>query len=343
MCCSHLRTTAQGVLRGCLAVLLAATVGCGDGGKGKAPEPEGQKGKDQGKEVGKGKDPVQEAAKPIPVDPNPRVQVYFDDGGMGEGGRQLTNTMHFGVVALIDPKRPQEGYKKLTYDRNGATNTTVVRIDGKDRWFGALDGKWMKWGEVTEDGKTRKIPGIKSPEKWEGSTKMESVWMHDEGVQITQIVETIPGEPVDLPDGSTKRLLDTVLVRYIIENADKGKNHTVGLRFMLDTLIGLNPDGSPNDGVPFMVPGEPKLIDTFKDFVAPEPIPAFAQVLEKANPQDPGLVCFLNFKVGGNPPVEAPDRVSLTAWPGRSKAWDVPVQPMGKDSAVVLYCQFSPS
>src|SRR5262249_15944218 len=125
------------------------------------------------------------------------------------------------------------------------------------------------------------------------------------------------------------------LVRYQIENKDN-KSHQAGLRFMLDTLIGLKDDGvTPNDGVPFTVLGLNGLVDRLADFAPPAPVPDFVQVLEKPDLKKPGLIALLNFKVGGK--VEAPTRVSLTRWPGVSLVWDVPLAPMGDDSAVAMY------
>ena len=43
-----------------------------------------------------------------------------------------------------------------------------------------------------------------------------------------------------------KRLLNTCLVRYKIHNKDPKRTHSVGLRVLMDTCIGLN-DGVPTD------------------------------------------------------------------------------------------------
>ncbi len=245
----------------------------------------------------------------VEVDPTAQVKYYMDDTSNDEHGKPLQGTMRFGVVAL-DPKQPGQS-KKLTYDRFGRTNTTVVRINGEDCFFGAINGKWIT--------RSASLGG-----RW-GGTK--SVWMFDDNVQVTQLIEVIPGEPVEVGD-KFKRYLDTVLIRYEIENKD-ATPRKVGLRHMLDTMIG------NNDGVPFTVPGLKGLVDSMHDFAAPDPVPDFAQVLERPDLKNPGLVGFINFKVGGG--VEPPTRVSLTRWPGASRVWDVPMQPMGEDSAVVLY------
>jgi len=130
-------------------------------------------------------------------------------------------------------------------------------------------------------------------------------------------------------DSRGARLIDTVRVRYLIENKDT-KVFKVGLRTQIDTLIG------GNDGVPFTVPGLTGLVTHFADFPRVAPIPDFIQALERPNLRDPGTVAHLSLKLGGA--IEPPNRVSLTHWPGVGYPnWDVPLMPLAGDSAVVLY------
>jgi hypothetical protein len=270
----------------------------------------------------------------IPIDPRPRVQVHFADGGIDqENGDRMPNYMTFGVVQQKNERVPIDlrdasTFTRLTFNPYGRTNTTVVRIDGQDRVFGLpRDGKWLKLNGNS--------PAFTSKTEW-GGTKTECTWMFDGDVQVTQIVEIVPGEPVEV-GGQFKRLLDTTLVRYQIENRS-GKARRVGLRVMLDTMIG------DNDGVPFTVPGKSDLVDTCYDFKPPIPVPDFVQVLERPDLKDPGLIALLNFKIGENKQgekVDPPDRVILTHWPGASTDWKVDVVSMGDakggDSAVVMY------
>jgi hypothetical protein len=188
---------------------------------------------------------------------------------------------------------------------------------------------------------------------------------NDSRIQITQWVEIVPSDqPVLLKYKDTKqemRLLNRVLVKYIIENKDT-QQHNVGLRFLLDTFIG------SNDGVPFTIPTLPGLVDhqeQFNDEKAPDnkEIPDFIQALQNPNIKDHGIVAHLTLKVLG---LETPNRVTLGAWPdkelqniargqpGADKAWsemtrwDVPYLDMqlmlkaqrpqpSADSAVVMY------
>jgi hypothetical protein len=257
----------------------------------------------------------------IVIDHRPRIAIHFEDGSPDEAGRQTMPYLRFGVVTL-DPDHPRATRpKKLTYNDRGTTNSTVVRIGDasntyQDLVFGAHRGRWEIEAENTA--------------KWGGK---RSVWLFDDGIRVAQTVEVIPGEPVEVSPGTYHRLLDTCLVRYVLENADS-RPHKVGIRVLIDTLIGAN------DGVPFTVPGVPGLVDTFKDFKTPQSVPDFVLALERGDLEHPGTVAQMNFKLGGK--LEPPDRVSLTRWPGRTSpvwqvTWDVPVVNMGDDSAVVMY------
>jgi hypothetical protein len=247
----------------------------------------------------------------IPIDTeHPKVMVQFDSA---------TGSMRFGITDKDD--------RKLTYDKTGRTNSTVLRIDKADVMFGnPTDGQWITMSKDLQYG------------------GKESVWVSSRPpgskIQVTQIVEVIPGEPVEYSakeKGKLKRFLDTVSVRYRMEN--KGNADTlVGLRMLLDTLIG------DNDGAPFIVPGRSGLVDKMEDFKQAKQIPDFVQVLERGDMKDPGIVAFLNLKLGGG--VEAPDRVQLTQWPGIENLgrWTIDMRPIDApvvgrdvpDSAVVM-------
>ena len=120
------------------------------------------------------------------------------------------------------------------------------------------------------------------------------------GVCITQDVKIVPGNPVEIGD-TFKRLYDTCRVSYTLENKD-AKDHSVGLRVLLDTYIG------SHDDVPFNIAGE-KDLRLEGDFVK-DRVPDFIMALEHADLNKPGTVVQFNLRVGK--PLEPPDRVSLT-------------------------------
>jgi hypothetical protein len=231
----------------------------------------------------------------IPVDPAPRLAFKY-------GGN-----MRFGLAVLRDTAGNPVN-KRLTCGLDGWSNQTLVRLDGKESEFGGPAGQWVE--------KNTPVPG--------GS---RSVWALG-GVRIAQVLQIVPSKQPVSVGGTSKRLLDTCLVRYVVENRD-GQPHRVGVRLIVDTMIG------DNDGVPFLVPGLPGLVSTFKDFPTPAQVPDFVQALERPNLKDPGTIGHMTLRVGGG--VEPPGRVSLTCWRGARGAWEVPLHPFAGDSCVVLY------
>lgn len=247
-------------------------------------------------EGGSGEGQVAEA----PVDPVPRVHYHYGPN------------LRFGVLGAQAEGVP---LKPLTFAVDGGTNTTVARIDGRAVEFGGFGGKIVR---------RPFSPAFRPGE----SFRSKGEWVTNNQIHITQAVDVVPGEqPVEI-GGTPRRLLDTCLVGYQIENRDR-RPHRVGLRVMIDTLIG------DNDGVPFAVPGQQELVTRFKEFRTPADVPDFIQALEVPDLRSPGTVAHLSLKLGRG--FEAPERVSLTHWPGTSLAWQIPLQSIQQDSAVVLY------
>jgi hypothetical protein len=308
------------------------------------------------------------------IDPVPLIAVKFHDaeevvslssaGNVkpGEGDASASDvikaywepSMRFGVLMVRDGDSSRGASKKLTFQENGGTNNTVVLLDGQapklpgagrgwlfgERAFRRVDNRSRvgpDWHGHWKNGE-RDILLPPDPRKGPGH---KSVWLYDaEKIAVTQIVEVVAGEQ--------SRKLDTCLVRYVIENNDTSE-HRVGLRFMLDTFIG------SNDGVPFTIPGEKELCDTMKEFRTPEEVPDFIQALERESLTEPGTVAQLQLRLGGRR-IEAPQRVTLGAWPNPDLArppynakgarqdqtlWDVPVLPIKAlkpgDSCVTMY------
>jgi hypothetical protein len=287
--------------------------------------------------------PPRRAEPPAPAaDPVPRLEVRYHDVKRDDVLEKLDlpdpgPTMRFGLVTLRNGKEVGGGsaVRRLTFDPWGRTNNTCLRFDGSDeRLFGGPRGRWEEsdvhgW----KDDRGQEHEGVKS------------VWMcDDKRVQVTQLVELVRGEQSDL--------LDTCRVHYLIENRD-GKEHKVGIRFLLDTFVG------GNDGVPFTIPGDSALCDTLKDLPGEGKdgkVPDFLQALEKPDLAHPGTVAHLRLRPEDLK--EAPVRVTLGAWPneklrvldrkalGPETLWDVPLLSMKalglNDSAVTMYWQEQP-
>jgi hypothetical protein len=333
------------------------------------------------------KPPSAEPPQPVVVEekihPNPLVELKFHNeespvllaagGSVKSSGPQPDKvtpaiwepSMRFGLSMV-------QGGKRLTFKPNGETNNTVILLDDvhpskPDNELITLDPRmgsglifgetpWRHKEDAGKDGLNfhgqwkkgeRETVIAKDVEKGKGGG-FKSVWEYPkQKIVVTQFVEIIAGEQ--------SRKLDTVLVRYVIENNDT-REHKVGLRFMLDTFIG------DNDGVPFTIPNPnaSELCDTRKDFDTASKVPDYIEALENGNDlTKPGTIARVQFRLGQR--VEAPSRVTLGAWPNTQLSdpkyglgpdavrclqektlWEVPVFPIKAfdeqgDSCVVMY------
>ena len=203
---------------------------------------------------------------------------------------------------LADPKDPKDRShdKRLTFDRYGRTGNTCVLVDGTPFLLG--NTQYGKWEIKGENGKEQLWESL-GTDPLENNRKRigrRSTWLYSNSlITIEQQVEVIPG---GLSLDGKSRVLDTCLVRYVLANKDRAP-HKMGLRFLLDTYIGAN------DGVPFTIPGDKELCDTFKDFDKPDRVPDFISAMEHSDVNDPGTVAHVSLKVGGG--LEAPSEVIL--------------------------------
>jgi hypothetical protein len=231
--------------------------------------------------------------------------------------------MRFGLVLPKEQDPENAGKsKRLTFEENGTTNNTVVKLDGVEHLFGQKPGVWSR--KERTDLPRADLLRLKGRYRWAGT-------MDYEGVRVTQSVEVVPNQQT--------RKLDTCLVRYTVENRKSNLAHKVGLRVMLDTFIGAN------DGVPFRIPGQTDFVDTLKVLEENE-IPEHIEAWENADLNNPGTIAHLGLKLdlpGVN--LEPLSQVVICRYPGNSEIrdWEWPFKAMNdppdakKDSCVVLY------
>ncbi len=228
--------------------------------------------------------------KSAPIDPKLRVSYAYGSGRKWGLTDTATN-------------------KLLTFSPTGETNLTYVRVNGRILRFAGSD--FRDWGDDAGRETRRGSSSTSHPVP---------------GLKITQILEIVPSkQPVDV-GGRQKRLMDTLLVRYIYENAGK-QPINAGLRLEVDTLIG------NNDGVPFTVPGK-GLVNTSADFTRSALVPDFVQALETGNLRNPGTIVHISLKVGGG--VEAPSRVVLCHWNTNGNLSNPFATNMGNDSCIIM-------
>lgn len=268
-------------------------------------------------------------------------------GGKVKATNVGTQEPHMSFCIHTSPTDRNSKAKRLMRDSDGFTNNAVTRINGNDWFFGQgplkfrekastefiekanknYNGHWLKMKQI--------IPESETPFLGKGYT---SVWaMTNPSVEITQSLRIIPGAQTNK--------LDTVLVRYRIENRGN-KNLNIGFRTLLDTFIG------SNDGVPFLIPGDSELCSSSK-IINGAGVPDFLQALENNDLNNPGTVANLSLL---NPGLEKPSKLTLGCWPDYRlqkilkdgdnckeafTLWDVPVGKINTlnpaDSAVTMY------
>jgi hypothetical protein len=209
--------------------------------------------------------------------------------------------LRFGLQALTgNPDDPTDDFKKLTYEVDGGTNNTRVLVDGASPLFFGPQGQPVEGLNTDAEGRQR------------------CAWAFRQ-VEFEQAVEYVPGD--------LSQRLDTILVTYSARNDAKAARR-VGLRVMLDTLIG------ENDGVPFIVPGRPGIVQTPQAFHGDD-VPDFIRALETGNLAAPGVIVAIGLRTGTG---ERPSEVILSHWPGSDANWDYDRdEPFGHDTAVGLY------
>lgn len=185
------------------------------------------------------------------------------------------NRYGLSLIGVPDPNNRNDE-KRLVFDRNGATNNTIVKINDHEYIFGRRHASRL----VETKPRLEVIPRT----YW-----VTKVIYHEFEVTVSQHVILVPG-----PSGT----LDNCLVYYAIENG--AKKPTVGVRTLIDTYIGAN------DGVPFTIPGRPGFM---KDAISlsGKQVPDYVEAVENPDsPESQGTIARfgLNLKGLKLPPID---------------------------------------
>ncbi|MGI6673639.1 MAG: hypothetical protein ACOX53_04765 [Limnochordia bacterium] len=198
------------------------------------------------------------------------------NGGELNGGRFSVGTTGG------DPGRESDDNKALIYGGDDPwTSYTTVRVDNQNWIYGnptdrraGFDGLY---GEL-----------VQPPTLVDG--KIESSWRLGP-VQVWQVLS--------ITRSSTTGLMDTAQIEYHVENLDT-ESHMVGLRLMLDTMLGAN------DGAPFRVEDRALTTDTV---YYTQNMPEFWQAFDSlSNPQ------VMAQGTLRKPGIVPPDRTYFTNW-----------------------------
>lgn len=182
-----------------------------------------------------------------------------------------------------NPERSTDDNSKLIYGYPGTgTSFTTINLDGIAHIYDSSNGVY----DVEEQKHTS--------------------YMLVDGVRITQELKIIQNS------GTNRE--DVVRIKYTVSNPNSGEPHEIGLRIMMDTMLG------NNDAAPFRIPGYGN-ITTETEFEGNE-IPMFWQAFDSLT--NPGVIAQGRFITeNGN----EPDKVQFTNW-GHvySTSWGYDVQ-----------------
>jgi hypothetical protein len=229
--------------------------------------------------------------------------------GLEEAGRFAVDTTGG------DPSRSADDNQVLIYgSREPWTSYTTVLIDGKPFVFGGPTSR--RAGLNTSVGSVVRAPAVS------GETVVCAVHFGD--VEITQ--------ELGFARGPMTRVKDSVRIAYRVTNRGNA-SRTVGLRVLLDTMLG------SNDGAPLRA-GE-RAISTVTRLAGQE-IPDYWQAFDSLS--QPAVIAQGTLRADGLTP---PDRLEMVDWGTLADApWDFPF-PGGadftrrgeeeQDTAVALY------
>jgi hypothetical protein len=150
-----------------------------------------------------------------------------------------------------------------------------------------------------------------------------SAWVTQENIHVTQTVELHPTKA----KAGQKRLMNTVLISYTIENKS-AQAHTFGARMCMDTYV------ISNDGCLFAAPTFPKkVLDGIK--LEGKTLPPYVQMLQQPNLDNPGYVSHLTLNIGGK--YENFNKVVLSSLRAGFGGWEMNAIPAMGDSAISAY------
>jgi hypothetical protein len=211
--------------------------------------------------------------------------------------------------------------QRLNIDVKGEQGQTLhlshfpaFNIDGK--FSSPINGMGGGRFEVT-NGKLPKTPG--------GKDRVGFMNVYVEGdMRLTQTIEVVPTKPTK---PGQKRLLDSIMVRYVMENKGK-QDHKMGLRVYMDVYI------VDNDGALFAAPTIPnKVLDGVE--LKDKTLPDYFQILQRPDMKNPGYIAHATLNLGNA--VEKPNRVVFTRHGIGFNTWEMAPNIAGGDSALGIF------
>ncbi|MGG3466112.1 hypothetical protein ABES02_00785 [Neobacillus pocheonensis] len=221
--------------------------------------------------------------------------------------------------------RVSNDYLEYSVDGNGRFtigtingNPEITKDDYKNLLFGH-PSPWSSYSTINIDGDiiqyqpNAKLPTTNASEL----SNTSELKVDNKQISIQQILKIVKNP-------NTNRE-DSVEIKYVIKNNDS-QLHDIGLRIMMDTMLG------NNDSAPFRIPGL-GAVTTEKEFTG-DNIPEYWQAFD--NLENPSVIAQGHLTKTDN----KPDKVQFTNW-GRvyDNSWNYSISPNSSngDSAVSIY------
>jgi hypothetical protein len=219
----------------------------------------------------------------------------------------------------IDPE------KRINFNAQGNFAASITTLQNQQLHLShmpmfQINGRTLQAGQGGRFDPVQRLPKNKNGKERDGFV---TTWVID-NIHITQTMELYPSKAKKPGD---KRLMNTVLISYAVEN--KGANDAkVAMRVYMDTYV------IDNDGCLFAAPTHPKkLLDgmVLKD----KTLPPYLQMLQRPNLDNPGYVSHLTLNIGGK--YDKADKLILSRFGAGFNDWEMQVIPSMGDSAISFY------
>ena len=230
------------------------------------------------------------------------------------------------IVANIDDLVAIDPTRRINFQPQGNFFANITTLKGETLHLSHFP-QFMINGRVFQPGQGGRFEVMNAPLKSAPSGRKRigsmTVWALN-NLRITKTIELHPSKSKGL---GQKRLMNTVLITFTIEN--KGTTtQTVGTRVCMDTFV------IDNDGCLFAAPTHPgKVLDGI--VLKEKTLPPYVQMLQRPDLRNPGYVSHLTLNMGSR--YEKVDKVVLSSLRVGFGNWDMAVSPAMGDSAISFY------
>src|SRR6516164_8735430 len=218
------------------------------------------------------------------------------------------------IVADIDDSGAVDPTRRINFQPQGNFFANIRTLKGETLHLSHFP-QFMINGRVLQPGQGGRFEVMNAALKSAPGARKRNGFMTVWTLNDLRITQTMELHPAKSKGPGQKRLMNTVLITFTIEN--KGtKAQSVGTRVCMDTYV------IDNDGCLFAAPTHPgKVLDgiVLKD----KTLPAYVQMLQRPDVRNPGYVSHLTLNMGSR--YEKVDKIVLSSLQVGFGNWDMAV------------------